>query len=458
MKTHSDHLKKAGTGRFPLHFYVFLSLIVVLSAAIFPAYIIAGHYRLQRGDEVDTANAAIFDTLHKHQSAFDSLVRVEKELTLLGEERISTFAATAVLVSLRTAFASGEYERAASLSADLTNLIGSAREDDKKLSEDYTNKIADLEKKRDDYKKQGVNVATVSAEIASASAELAQKSYELLPTRFLLISNSLESLLAQKKEADKKAVAVAAASRAASAILAPVAPQSAGGVTYERKTINTTIGAFSADMLTVDLNRIKVKTFTASSSDCASNCPLKPLAAYVAENGGIAGINGSYFCPADYPSCSSKVNAFDLLVFDYRSKHYSNSAQNQYSVNPLMSFYGDGAHFYTQALGFGRDTSAYGAISNFPTLIHNGGVAVNGGLDAKSSGTKSTRGGLGFNGKTLWAVMTRGATVPDTAYVFKALGAQFAMNLDGGGSSALYFGGYKVGPGRQLPNAIVFTN
>jgi exopolysaccharide biosynthesis protein len=53
--------------------------------------------------------------------------------------------------------------------------------------------------------------------------------------------------------------------------------------------------------------------------------------------------------------------------------------------------------------------------------------------------------------------MTRGATVPDTGYVFKALGADYALNLDGGGSSALYFGGYKVGPGRNLPNAIVFT-
>jgi exopolysaccharide biosynthesis protein len=58
----------------------------------------------------------------------------------------------------------------------------------------------------------------------------------------------------------------------------------------------------------------------------------------------------------------------------------------------------------------------------------------------------------------LWAVVTRNATVPESGYVFTALGAHYAMNLDGGGSTAMYFGGYKVGPGRLLPNAIVFTN
>lgn len=43
------------------------------------------------------------------------------------------------------------------------------------------------------------------------------------------------------------------------------------------------------------------------------------------------------------------------------------------------------------------------------------------------------------------------------AYIFKALGVDYAMNLDGGGSTALYSNGaYNVGPGRLLPNAIVF--
>jgi len=44
------------------------------------------------------------------------------------------------------------------------------------------------------------------------------------------------------------------------------------------------------------------------------------------------------------------------------------------------------------------------------------------------------------------------------AYVFKALGAKSAINLDEGGSTALYYNGhYLDGPGRNIPNAIIFA-
>ncbi|OQX51317.1 hypothetical protein B5M47_01265 [candidate division CPR3 bacterium 4484_211] len=44
----------------------------------------------------------------------------------------------------------------------------------------------------------------------------------------------------------------------------------------------------------------------------------------------------------------------------------------------------------------------------------------------------------------------------DAAEVMQKLGAANALNLDGGGSSAMYYNGsYKVGPGRNLPNAVV---
>jgi exopolysaccharide biosynthesis protein len=37
-----------------------------------------------------------------------------------------------------------------------------------------------------------------------------------------------------------------------------------------------------------------------------------------------------------------------------------------------------------------------------------------------------------------------------------ALDVDYALNVDGGGSSAMMFNGsYKIGPGRSLPNAIV---
>jgi len=39
----------------------------------------------------------------------------------------------------------------------------------------------------------------------------------------------------------------------------------------------------------------------------------------------------------------------------------------------------------------------------------------------------------------------------------KAMGMDYALNLDGGSSSALIYNGeYMVGPGRDIPNALVF--
>lgn len=72
---------------------------------------------------------------------------------------------------------------------------------------------------------------------------------------------------------------------------------------------------------------------------------------------------------------------------------------------------------------------------------------------------KASRGGIGFNDSKYFLVIANGASVPDLGHIFKILGATHALNLDGGGTSALYYNGeYKVGPGRLLPNAIVFRS
>jgi exopolysaccharide biosynthesis protein len=40
----------------------------------------------------------------------------------------------------------------------------------------------------------------------------------------------------------------------------------------------------------------------------------------------------------------------------------------------------------------------------------------------------------------------------------KALGAQHSLNLDGGGTAAMYInGGYVIGPGRGVANAILLV-
>ena len=58
----------------------------------------------------------------------------------------------------------------------------------------------------------------------------------------------------------------------------------------------------------------------------------------------------------------------------------------------------------------------------------------------------------------MYLAIISNATVVDAAYAMKGLGALDALNLDGGGSSAMYINGsYVVGPGRSLPNAIILT-
>ena len=44
-----------------------------------------------------------------------------------------------------------------------------------------------------------------------------------------------------------------------------------------------------------------------------------------------------------------------------------------------------------------------------------------------------------------------------SAKVLQAMGMDGALNLDQGGSTALWSGGYKAGPGRNIPNAVLLV-
>jgi exopolysaccharide biosynthesis protein len=88
-----------------------------------------------------------------------------------------------------------------------------------------------------------------------------------------------------------------------------------------------------------------------------------------------------------------------------------------------------------------------------------GNYAVNlDALDDKQRNVKSNRGAIVQDGSMIYLCITQNATVPDSARVFETLGADNAINIDGGGSSALWVGGaYKYGPGRNIPTAIILA-
>lgn len=233
------------------------------------------------------------------------------------------------------------------------------------------------------------------------------------------------------------------------------ASNAAPGQGYSRQKVSTEAGDFQVDIIAGDLGSTRVIVDTASDSTCGNECPVLPLATYVSRNGAFAGVNGSYFCPATYPTCAGKTNSFDLLLMN-KNKTYFNSDNNVYSGNPGVIFGGGYIRFVSAVSQWGRDTGIDSMISNYPLLVFNSNVAF-GGDDDPKKGSKGARSFVASKGSTVYIGVVHSATVAESARVMKALGMENALNLDNGGSTALWSGGYKVGPGRDLPNVVLFV-
>lgn len=224
---------------------------------------------------------------------------------------------------------------------------------------------------------------------------------------------------------------------------------------FSRQKVKVGDQFFIVDLIAADLNNVKVIIDTASDSDCADNCPVLPLATYVSRNNAIAGINGSYFCPATYPTCSTKKNSFDTLLMN-KNKTYFNSDNNVYSTVPAVIFSGNSARFVSRSLDWGRDTSVDSVLANYPLLVSSKQSVVGDNSDIKLS-TTGNRAFVANRGSMVYIGVVRGVSVTGAAKVLAEMGMDNALNLDSGGSTALWFGGYKYGPGRDIPNAILFV-
>ncbi len=227
---------------------------------------------------------------------------------------------------------------------------------------------------------------------------------------------------------------------------------------YSYQTVQTERGSFGAHIIKLPLNEVKVKTVSASSGSCSNDCDTKSLADYVKRSGGFAGMNGSYFCPPDYGSCDGKINSSDFALYDSNEGKWEHKDALTWFDTGLMTFNGGSPSFYRKTSDYGGGGVTAG-ISNYPSLVKDGDIVVDGDkLTSYQKDIKGTRGVIGVGGENLYLAIVNSATVIDAAYVIRSLGAKHALNLDGGGSSAMYINGkYIVGPGRSLPNAIVLT-
>ena len=280
--------------------------------------------------------------------------------------------------------------------------------------------------------------------------QLFAKSLSQLATRdYSTASATLATL--NKNIVDKQSELADSFSIPKSAVASNTPPESG----YSTQRVSTPVGDFLIGIVAADLASTRVIVDTASDSDCHDNCPVLPLSDYVSRNGAFAGINGSYFCPASYPSCQGKTNSFDLLVMN-KNKTYFNSDNNVYSTNPAVIFGGGWVRFVGRAQEWGRDTSVDGVLSNYPLLVSGSNNVFAGDSDPKKC-RKSGRSFVASKGSKVYIGVVFNSTVAEAAHALTTLGMEHAINLDSGGSTALWYSGYKAGPGRNIPNAILFV-
>jgi hypothetical protein len=252
---------------------------------------------------------------------------------------------------------------------------------------------------------------------------------------------------------ENQAVVSAIASIDSSNLKSSNAPPGSG---YSRQAVDVNGEKFAVDIVAADMNSTRIIVDTATDGDCADNCPVLSLAGYVGRNGAYAGINGSYFCPADYPSCAGKSNSFDTLAMN-KNKTYINFENNKYSTVPAVIFGNGFMRFVGASQDWGRDTGVDGVLANQALLV-SGGRSVFGGDGDPKKGSRGTRGFVANKGNMAYIGHVHNSTVAEAALVLEKLGMDGALNLDSGGSVALFVsGGYKVGPGRSIPNAILFV-
>jgi len=238
--------------------------------------------------------------------------------------------------------------------------------------------------------------------------------------------------------------------------------------THRSISVATADGVFAVELIKLQAARFRMVTDAAETADCTDGCPAEPLAAYAQDHGAMIGIHGTYFCPPDYADCATKVDSFLWPFFDSASRTMLNASSLPVHEGPMLTGGADGRYrYYHRTKDFqsvasfeaNTATTLDAAIANYPSLIENGAIVVDSEpkLDDAMRTVKGTRGGIGVDRRFVQLAIAKSATVVDLAGIFSALGAQDAMNLDGGGSAAMLFdGSYVVGPGRDLPNAILF--
>lgn len=240
--------------------------------------------------------------------------------------------------------------------------------------------------------------------------------------------------------------------------------------------VTTNRGHFATNLVKISLRQpgLEVLSLAADPKVCIQGvCAAKALSTYLNDNKGFAAINGSYFC-TDGDSCGG-YNYYFSPVYESQWGVMINRDKLRYpTTGPIVVIDSDNHwHYFKDTRDFispenfqistGKSVSA--ALSNQPRLLENGiSVLDESKLDDKQKNTKSLRQALAYKENPsypgqgdLYLISIGGANLPDVVAVLESLKMDSALNLDGGGSATLiYEDQFISGPGREVPNAIVF--
>ena len=93
----------------------------------------------------------------------------------------------------------------------------------------------------------------------------------------------------------------------------------------------------------------------------------------------------------------------------------------------------------------------------YPLLLEEGRIVSSEGEQSDAQKLRSMKGSIGVDQTFVYLALVANASVTESAHALQALGVRDALNLDGGGTAAMWLGSYRVGPGRLLPNAVLLT-
>lgn len=230
---------------------------------------------------------------------------------------------------------------------------------------------------------------------------------------------------------------------------------------YSLISVPTARGTFAVHLIKERLADVTVKTVAANTTVCRKDCPARPLADYALENKAYAAMNGTYLCPPDYAECAGKVNSYEYAVYESNLRTWLNLPSLATNQTGLVTFTGREPTFYRRSNVYARDRLSLppitAGLTMYPLLVEGGRIVDSEGEQSDAQKLRSMKGSIGVDQTHIYLALIANASVTESAYVLQALGVRDALNLDGGGTSAMWLGSYKVGPGRLLPNAVLLT-